>query len=76
MSSNPFEGAPFRDCRLFGDRSSFIDFWGWLAAQEAPSRTKAQQLGEVVVTASRVQTNLQKTPIAVTAISGEALMSA
>jgi len=41
-------------------------------AEEAPANT-ARQLEEVVVTATRVETNLQKTPIAATAFSEQAL---
>jgi iron complex outermembrane receptor protein len=43
-----------------------------LNAQELPA-DRAAQLEEVVVTATRTETDLQQTPIAVTALSGQAL---
>ncbi len=45
------------------------------AAQEEQSAARggASQLGEIVVTARRTQENLQQTPVAVTALSGELL---
>src|SRR5579859_7844812 len=41
-------------------------------AEEAPTNT-GRQLEEVVVTATRVETNLQRTPVAATAFSEQAL---
>jgi iron complex outermembrane receptor protein len=42
-------------------------------ADTAPTDVKAAQLQEIVVTATRVETNLQKTPIAVTALTAQTL---
>jgi iron complex outermembrane receptor protein len=42
-------------------------------AQEADSAGGSQSLDEIVVTAERVVTNLQRTPLAITAVEGEAL---
>lgn len=42
-------------------------------AQDAPAETESAGIGEIVVTATRREENLQKVPIAVTAVTGDTL---